>query len=58
MVVTYQVGGALSHFITPVLQFIRDNVIETTAGCAALVALYEWRRRRRRPVPVEALRDS
>lgn len=54
MIVTYQVGDALSAWITPMLAFIREHVVSTTAACAALVLLYEWRRRRRRPLVPEA----
>lgn len=45
--VAYLVGDALRAWTTPVLAFIRANMVETTAVCVVAVTLYElWRRRR------------
>lgn len=50
--VTYLVGDALSAWTAPVLAFIRDHVLETTAACAVAVLLYQWRQRRRQSAAV------
>ncbi len=44
---TYVVGDALREWTTPVLAFIREHMLATTAACALLVLVYQWRQRRR-----------
>lgn len=46
--VNHQLGGWLSPWTAPIVQFFRDHVLEATAVCAALVLMYQLYTRRKR----------
>ena len=47
LTVTHYVGGALSEWILPIVEFLREHVVTATVICVVLVVLYRWIQKRR-----------
>jgi membrane protein DedA with SNARE-associated domain len=55
MVISYRIGEALSEFIAPIMDFVREHMLSTTLACIGLVLVYRWVRRRRGNQPIDMI---
>ena len=47
MIFNYKLGKAFSEWLTPVNEFVRQNMVSLTLGCIAVVVVYRLLRRRK-----------